>query len=140
MVNVPEQSFRLESIHWEENGAEKWALGILDRGDRKAGEMMYLYSRSRSSRDNAMAVRGVMLCEMDTAVSSESHAFEEAFDGEINFTTLWTAQRAGRQICTSQARGTACNGMQVRCIGPRDWPISTAVAAVEESLTNAWRK
>lgn len=41
-------------------GTEKWALGILDRGDRKTGEMMYLYSKSRSRRETPRMARGAM--------------------------------------------------------------------------------
>lgn len=57
MARVPEQFLRFESIHWEVMGVVKWALGILDRGDRKAGEMMYLYSRARSRIEPPMMLK-----------------------------------------------------------------------------------
>lgn len=58
MVWVPAQCpFLFESIHLEVTGAEKWALGIFDRGERKMGEMRYLYSKSRSKKEIPMTVK-----------------------------------------------------------------------------------
>ncbi len=65
MARVPEQFLRFESIHCEVMGVEKWALGILDRGERKSGEMRYLYSKSRSKKVIPMIVREGMLAMME---------------------------------------------------------------------------
>lgn len=42
MARVPAPVRLFEDIHSEETGAEKWALGILAKGDKKAGTMIYL--------------------------------------------------------------------------------------------------
>ena len=42
MVRVPAQVRRLDWIHRDVMGAEKWALGIFERGDRNAGVMTNL--------------------------------------------------------------------------------------------------
>ena len=51
---------RLERIHSGRREAEKWALGIFDRGEKKRGWRMYLYSKRDSRRGIAMIVSEAM--------------------------------------------------------------------------------
>lgn len=52
---------RLDQIHSERMGDEKWALGIFERGEKKVGDRMHLYSRTNSKRASPTMVREAML-------------------------------------------------------------------------------
>lgn len=56
---------RLDQIHSGRMGDEKWALGIFERGEKKMGDRMYLYSKSNSRRAIPRMVREAMLCRVD---------------------------------------------------------------------------
>lgn len=53
---MPALARLLDEIHSEAKGAVKWALGIFDNGDKKAGNTIYLYNKSKSERASPMIV------------------------------------------------------------------------------------
>ena len=59
-MRTPVPVCRLERIHSGRREAEKWALGIFDKGEKKRGWRMYLYRKRDSRRGTAMIVSEIM--------------------------------------------------------------------------------
>ena len=57
MARVPAEVHRFNQIHEEVMEDEKWALGILERGERKTGVRMYLQRKSSSKRETPRIVK-----------------------------------------------------------------------------------
>ena len=63
---------RSDQIHSGRMDAEKWALGIFDKGEKKMGNRKYLYSKSNSRRETPMIVSEAILCRINcTRVGEE---------------------------------------------------------------------
>lgn len=153
MARVPEQSLRFESIHREVMGAVKWALGILDRGDRKAGEMIYLYSRAKSRIEPPMMLKEGIAATDEGRTDEPREEVTEVGTASANldkrrcsyFGLLFLKGRYASYAATSGCgviHQTACiQDILHNCtkIGraPSNW-LHRAVGSVVSSLATAW--